>query len=44
VGISVATGAFFPITGWLLTPAMAGIAMTLSSLSVVGNSLIGHPR
>ncbi|MFA6095956.1 MAG: heavy metal translocating P-type ATPase [Candidatus Paceibacterota bacterium] len=39
VGIPLAAGAFFPIFGWLLNPAFAGLAMALSSVSVVGNSL-----
>src|SRR3989344_2237623 len=39
VGIPLAGGLFFPIFGWLLSPVFAGMAMALSSLSVVGNSL-----
>ncbi|MEK7582833.1 MAG: heavy metal translocating P-type ATPase [Patescibacteria group bacterium] len=39
VGIPLAGGAFFPIFGWLLNPIFAGLAMALSSVSVVGNSL-----
>lgn len=38
-GILIASGALFPFTGLLLNPMIAGVAMTLSSLSVVGNSL-----
>jgi len=39
VGIPLAMGALYPWTGWLLPPAFAAAAMSLSSLSVVGNSL-----
>jgi Cu+-exporting ATPase len=37
--IPVAAGALFPLTGWLLSPALAAGAMALSSASVVTNSL-----
>ncbi len=37
--IPVASGAFYPLTGWLLSPALAAAAMALSSVSVVTNSL-----
>ena len=39
VGIPLAMGLLFPWTGWLLPPAFAAAAMSLSSLSVVANSL-----
>jgi len=39
IGIPLATGIFFPIFGWLLSPVFAGMAMALSSVSVVSNSL-----
>ena len=36
--IPVAAGALYPSMGWLLSPSFAGLAMALSSLSVVGNA------
>ena len=39
VGIPLASGLFYPWFGWLLSPVFAGMAMALSSVSVVGNSL-----
>ncbi len=39
VGIPVAAGILFPLTGWLLNPAIAGAAMAFSSISVVLNAL-----
>ena len=39
VGIPLASGLFYPIFGWLLSPVFAGFAMAMSSVSVVSNSL-----
>lgn len=39
VGIPLAGGAFYPAFGVLLSPVFAGMAMALSSVSVVANSL-----
>ena len=38
-GIPLAAGVLFPFFGWLLNPMFAGVAMSLSSLSVVTNAL-----
>ena len=40
IGIPLAAGVFYPLTGRLLPPEFAGLAMALSSVSVVGNSLL----
>jgi P-type Cu+ transporter len=38
-GVPIAAGLLYPLTGWLLTPAIAAAAMALSSVSVVANAL-----
>jgi Cu2+-exporting ATPase len=39
IGIPVAAGLFYPVWGIQLTPVFASLAMTFSSLLVIGNSL-----
>jgi len=38
LGIPVAAGVLYPLTGMLLSPVIAGAAMALSSLTVVTNA------
>jgi P-type Cu+ transporter len=39
VGIPIAAGALYPVFGILLSPMIASAAMSLSSVSVIGNTL-----
>jgi Cu+-exporting ATPase len=39
LGVPVAAGVLYPVFGLLLNPIIAAAAMSLSSLTVVGNAL-----
>lgn len=45
IGIPLAAGVLYPLTGTLLSPVLAGAAMSFSDISVVGNALrLRHTR
>jgi Cu+-exporting ATPase len=39
LGVPIAAGALYPVAGLLLNPMIAAAAMSLSSVSVIGNAL-----
>lgn len=39
LGIPMAAGALYPVFGLLLSPVIAAAAVSLSSVSVIGNAL-----
>ena len=39
VGVPIAAGVLYPVFGILLSPMLAALAMSLSSVSVIGNAL-----
>ncbi len=39
LGIPIAAGVLYPVLGLMLSPAIAALAMSLSSVSVIGNAL-----
>jgi Cu+-exporting ATPase len=39
LGVPIAAGVLYPLFGWLLSPILAGAAMSFSSVSVITNAL-----